>query len=151
MSVTPELLFRRLGEDEIDLALGLAASVVPLDEPLCEAWGIGPDGTPLPGAEVWGLFMRGTLAGAAWLSAVHFGTVEIMSLALPRGRWGMGLVVWMAGEAAREAASGGAEELLVRLVNGGSKLGELLEDSGFSGPNIESEDYPRGEWRRRLS
>lgn len=148
MSATPDLILRRLSEEEKDLALGLAASVTAFDDSRCEAWGIAPDGAPPSDAEPWGLFVRGTMAGAAWFSNAKQGTVEIAAMALPRGRWGMGLVVWMAGEASRQVGAAGAGELLVRLESGGRKLGELLEDAGFFGPDVEDENYPRGEWRR---
>lgn len=148
MSSAPDLVFRKLDENEKELSEGLAGSAAGVDDPRSEVWGIGRDGIPPESGDAWGLFVRDTLAGVAWLTPVEGGCVEIAALALPRGRWGMGLPVWVAGEAAKAAGRAGARELVVRLSGGGMPLGEMLEDAGFLGPDIESEGYPAGEWRK---
>lgn len=139
MSVTPDLEMKRLEGIDRELAMSLAASVHGIDDPRSECFGLAPDGAPEKGGDGWGVYIRGGLAGALWFAAP-----EITAVALPKGRWGMGLLLFMAGELARTAPDG----LVVRLAGGGPGLGEALADAGFSGPDPEDESYPAGDWVR---
>lgn len=147
MSASPDLEFRKLVVSEAPLAVSLAASVGDMGDPRCEAWGLDPSGAPPSGGETWGLFMKGTLAGAVWLHRPETDVLEISGVALPRRRWGMGLILWMVDELVQKAAEG-CREIVVNLDNGGPSLGETLEDARFTGPPPGSPGYPRGEWRR---
>ena len=146
MSASNDLTFRRLDDEEMGMADGLV-SMVNREDPKSESWGVTPAGGR-PAGEAFGMFMRDALAGVVWLGAERTGCVEILALAMPRGRWGMGLIPWLAGRVADLARDRGAKELLVRIDAGGAALGEELEDSLFSGPKAEDEGYPCGEWRR---
>lgn len=145
MAATPGLVFRPLGAGETPLAMSLAASTLGLHDPRCEAWGVGPQGAPNAAGEAWGIFEGDILAGAAWLRRLEDGALELSAFALPRRRWGMGLLLWMMDNIVRNEAQK-ALELRIHLDCGGPSLGELLEDAGFSGPDIEDEGYPSGDW-----
>lgn len=147
MSSTPDLVFRRLEREEMDMAAALAASAYAPDDAYNESFGLVSDGPPGQG-EAWGLFLRGTLAAALWATSPEGETLELAAVAIPRGRRNMGLLAWMAGEMARTASLSGAKALLVRVLEGGSGLGEALADAGFVGPDAEEETFPLGEWRR---
>lgn len=150
MSASPDLEFRRLTDEELPLAAALADSVGAADDPRREAWGLTAIPPPAQGGGAWGVFVRGSLAGAAWVDASAADVLEIAALALPRSRWGLGLAAWMAREIAREVPDG-CREILIRLDGGPPSLGEELEDAGFAGPGVDEEGYPKGEWRRLLS
>lgn len=145
MAATPGLVFRPLAAEELPLALSLAASMTGLDDPKREAWGVGPQGASDAAGEAWGIFEGDILAGAAWLSRLEDGALEVGTFALPRRRWGMGLLLWTLDNIVRNEAQK-ALELRIHVDGGGPSLGELLEDAGFSGPDVEDEGYPKGDW-----
>ena len=74
---------------------------------------------------------------------------EVSALALPRRRWGMGIVVWMLSEVVRQSEAG-TKGIIVNITYGGVPLGMALEDSGFAGPPPEDPEYPMGQWRLGL-
>lgn len=150
MSAAPDLLFRRLTGEESPLAAALADTVAGVDDPRCEAWGLADPGRMRNGDDVWGLFVRDALAGAAWVRGPSEGVMEISALALARRRWGMGFVSWMAEEILR-AAPEECREVVVNLDRGGPALGEALEDAGFVGPGATDAGYPVGVWKRLLA
>lgn len=147
MSSTPDLVFRRLESDEVELASALAASAHAPEDAQNESFGLASDGSS-PQGETWGLFLRGTMAAALWVSPPNGDTLELTAAAIPRGRRHMGLLAWMAGELARAASLAGMGTLLIRIGEGEPGLGESLADAGFSGPDPDDDGYPRGEWRR---
>lgn len=148
MPAANDLVFRRLnGGDEEELALALAESVL-VGAPAGETFGL-IDGKPPPGSgEAWGLFIRGGLAGAAWLATPPSGPALASALVLPRGRWGKGLAAFMLERLADAAAERG-RDLAVSLLTGDAALGEALTSAGFSGPDPESGTFPLGGWLRR--
>lgn len=149
MSAVDELVFRPLKDEEMGLVDGLVANVV-IDDEKSECWGVTPGVMPANAGEAWGMFLQGGLTGAAWFRDSKTGVVEITALVLPRRRWRMGLMVWMAGEIAKEARARGAGELLVRLTQCSAGLAEEMEFALFTGPDPTEEGYPNGEWRRQL-
>lgn len=149
MSAADELIFRRLEDRELPLLDGLLGMAV-VDDPATECWGVTPGAMPVNAGEIWGLFIRDSLAGALWLRDPQRGVAEVAALVLPRKRWKMGLMTWMTGEIAKEARSRGAVELLARLEPCSPALAEEMEYALFTGPDPEEEGYPDGEWRRTL-
>jgi len=149
MSAAEELIFRPLKDGEMGLVDGLVANAV-VDDEKSECWGVAPGVMPVNAGESWGMFLQGGLTGAAWFRGPQSGVVEITALVLPRRRWRMGLMIWMAGEIAKEAKGRGATELLVRLKQCGPSLAEEMEFALFTGPDPTADGYPSGEWRRQL-
>lgn len=144
MSAMQDMVFRPLESGEQSLVEGLVATAV-VDDPQSESWGVENHALPAHPGRGWGVFIRDGLAGALWVRDPAGGVAEISALVLPRGRWGMGLPVWMAEQVSRRL---GGVELRVRVKHGGRALGESLEDAGFAGPDVEDETYPAGEWTR---
>ena len=140
----PDLDFRLLKPDELELAEALASPGVP-DDADAEAFGVPAGGTTSLAGTPWGLFVRGALSGVAWLNAPAGGSAEIVALYLPRGNWKIGLAAWMLEELAR-IASISCSETVVNLKTGGAALGDALETAGFIGPDPEDEGYPVGKW-----
>lgn len=149
MSTMPDLVFRRLEDVEREFALALGVTSHNPESPRNESFGLTPDGPPAGEGEVWGLFLRGALSAAVWLEAPRGGAMRIRAAAIPKGNWHMGLLEWMLGEIAKEYRASGVGELVVRIDQGGPAVGEALSDANFTGPDPESDDYPKGEWRRR--
>lgn len=149
MTAMPDMEFRRLEGEERELAVGLADSLAGVEDAKFEGWGLEQGADALHYCELWGVFIRGGLAGALWLTAGG-GVAEIKALALPRRRWGMGLVQWLISRLTESAKKSGAATLAITLTSGGEHLGEILEESGFSGPNLAEETYPAGKWLCRL-
>ena len=146
MSEMPNLDFRRLERLELELAAELTAAPESAD-PKSENFGTVAIG-PQSGEEIWGLFIKGTLAGAAQSGPVSGDAAEIKALFLAR-RWRRtGLSVWMLEQLCREAGSAGARNISVRIDGAPFSVGEVLEDAGFSGPDREDERYPAGTWTR---
>ena len=145
MTASPGLVFRRLAEEDMPLAVSLTASMTGQGDPKCEAWGVDGEELPDDAGEAWGIFEQDILAGAAWLKRADDGALELNVFALPRRRWGMGLALWMIDNIVRNEAHK-ALELRIHLDSGGPALGEMLEDAGFTGPDIEDEGYPKGDW-----
>lgn len=149
MPAADDLVFRPLNDDELPLVDGLVAGAGVGDEE-SECWGVTPGVVPVGAGEAWGMFLQGGLTGALWFRVMQNGVAEISALVLPKKRWNMGLMGWMAGEIAKEAHKRGAAELLVRLASCGPRLAEEMEFAQFAGPDPAGEKYPAGEWRRKL-
>lgn len=148
MPTVADLLFRKLEDPDMELALALAASCYGVDDPKNESFGLTPEGPPAAGGEGWGIFMRGSIACVGWIVPAREGMAEITGAAIPRGQWFKGFLVWMADEWSRRGMAGADGELIVRADGGGWGLAEALTDAGFWGPDPEDEGFPRGEWRR---
>jgi GNAT superfamily N-acetyltransferase len=141
MSAAADLDCKRLDASELGLLNGLLANF----EEGCEGFGLAVGAAAGPG-EPWGVFVRGCLCGAAWLRLKPGVPAEITALLVAK-RWsGIGVGALLLGRLAQAAGGAGAAETRIRLAGGGRKLGETLEEAGFSGPDPESDDYPAGEW-----
>lgn len=154
MTSTPQtpahMEFRRLTEAEQELAVALASSLAGLDDPGFEGWGLGTTGAAPLNCEAYGLLVQGGLAGVIWLTAHPQGIAEATALALPRKRWGMGLMGWMLQSAAAEMAKRDLKGLFINLPGGMESLGEKLEDAGFRGPQLADPGYPKGRWIKKI-
>lgn len=151
MTAIPDMEFRRLEGDDVELAVALAASLADIEDERREGWGLGKNGSIPLGCEAWGVLIRGGLAGALWLAPAVGGVVEVKTLVLPRGRWGMGLVQWLLERTVEPVKNSGAKALTVTLASGSGALGEMLEEAGFTGPGLDEETYPVGKWMRQLA
>lgn len=149
MTATPDLVFRRLEAGDEELLGNLAAAEAGVDDPGSVNFGVAGPAVPFRGEEVFGLFIRGSLAGAAWFRPPVGGWAEVVGLLLAKSWWNTGLSVWMLGELARTADLSGAEGIRARIGHASPAAGESLADAGFEGPDPEEEGYPVGEWRRR--
>ena len=136
---------RRLTESDGELLAGLLA----VTSPGAESFGLDGAGARPGSAGAWGVFIRGALCGAAGLDGRRSGREAEIAFLLVPGNWrNTGISLLLLDSLVGEAAEGGAREVLVRLGGAPRALGELLADSGFSGPSPEDESYPAGEWRR---
>lgn len=149
MSMAEELVFRPLESGELPLVDGLLANADVAD-PKSECWGVQPGVMPANAGQAWGIFLRGALAGAAWLRPPQNGEAEIAAMLLPRGRWSMGLIVWAAEHLAKEAKRQGAVSLAVNLSVCGEHLADEMEFAQFEAPDPITEDHPCGKWTRSL-
>lgn len=149
MSATPDLDFRPLEKDEGELAAEFTAAAGTGDAPDEERFGLEGGKPPTGSGQAWGLFVRGVLCGVAWLRPPSGGTADVPALTLARQWRGAGLTGWMLTRLAQAAAEAGASRLRVRLAEKAAPvLGEILSDADFSGPDLEAEEYPAGEWIR---
>ncbi len=149
MSMIDDLDFRPLESGEMPLVDGLLAGA-DVEDAKSECWGVRPGKAPdAPGA-AWGVFLRGTLAGAAWLRAPRGGEAEIAGVVLPRRRWGMGLLVFIAGRFAEEAKRLGARALVANVPACGRHLADELEFALFAPPETEDENDFSGVWKRPI-
>ncbi len=148
MTATQKLLFRRLDETEKELAGEFLAAAAGWTGPKAERFGLAAGGSPA--GEAWGLFIRESLCGLAWLASPTGGAAEVTGLVVARNWWRAGLAGWMLEELTRAASLAGAADLLVRVAGDGGATGEILADAGFSGPDPEDETFPDGEWRRSV-
>ncbi len=149
MSMIDDLDFRPLESGEMPLVDGLLASADVTDAK-SECWGVEPGKPPAAPGQAWGVFLRGALTGVAWLRAPVGGEAEISGMLLPRGRWGMGLLVFSAGRLADEAKRQGATALAANLAVCGWRLADELEFALFEAPDNEDKDDHRGKWIRPL-
>jgi hypothetical protein len=139
------LSLRPLQADDVDLALGIAG-VSSVDDPGTESFGTDKLTTPLPSLG-WGVWLNGTLSGAAWMS-VSAGKAEIKAVAIPRGQKGLGLTEWILKELVKAAKEKGCKVVSLSIDKGGEILGEILTDAGFLGTDPASDDYPLGVWSK---
>jgi hypothetical protein len=144
----PHMEFRLLQGGEMELATALAAAQAGAEDPAREGWGLGTTGAAPLNCEAFGLLVQGSVAGVLWLFSHPQGIAEIKALVLSKGRWGTGLIGWMLDNAAAVMGERGLKGLFVNLSEGGERLGELLEDAGFRGPQLADPGYPRGRWIR---
>ena len=142
MSGRPDLEFRQLDDSERELAFELAAVGAP-DVAGTESFWTEDGGGFAPPGNVWGLFIRDSLTGAAWLLAPPGGQVVVTALALPRKRWGMGLATWILRQFATMHPD---REIRVEIASASPRLGEALLEAGFNGPDPEANTFPTGTW-----
>lgn len=150
MSATPHMEFRPLEGDELELATALAAAQAGVDDPAMEGWGLGATGAAPLNCLPYGLMIKGGLAGAIWLFPHQQAVVEAKALVLPKARWGMGLMHFMLENAAAEMAKREMKGLFINLPSGNERLGEMLEEAGFHGPQLADPGYPKGRWIRKV-
>ena len=150
MAETPHMEFRLLEGDDLELAVALAAAQAGVEDPAMEGWGLGGTGAAPLNCEPYGVMVQGSVAGVLWLFVHAQGIVEAKALALPRGRWGVGLIAWLMDNAAAEMGKRGMKCIFVNLTGGSERLGELLQDAGFHGPQLADPGYPKGRWIKPL-
>ena len=151
MSSTPHMEFRLLEGDELELATALAAAQAGGDDPETEGWGLGDTGAAPLNCMPYGLLVQGSVAGVVWLFPHRQQSlVEAKALVLPRKRRGMGLLEWMLQRAAEEMGKEGMKGMFLTLPGGSERLGEMLQDAGFHGPQLADPGYPRGRWIRKI-
>ncbi len=147
MTDIPAMAFRRLAPEELELAVNLVQADN-ADDSESESFGHERITTPPP-ETAWGLFIKGSLAGSAWIALKSAsGEAEVTALILLRGWRKLGLAAFMLQELAKEAHQLGAARLVVSLNRGGAAIGAALTDAGFKGPDILSEGYPLGIWSK---
>ena len=151
MSDTLHLSFGALPAAELELAQSIAKSENRRD-PESESFGLD-FAVAAPGSfRVWGLWIRGALAGAVWVLPVPgSGSAEVRALALARGWRRLGLATWMLVRLGALLEAEGIGELRVTLTGGGTAVGRELDAAGFRGPGAETPAYPVGEWLLRTS
>lgn len=149
MDTVPRMQFRRLEDEETELALEIARSLVGNADESNESFGLESINA-LPGCDAWGLFMKGELSGAAW-ARVAGTTVTVVALALPRTWRRMGLPEWMLDQIAQNARTAGANTISLTVQSGTLHLGEVLTDAGFAIPMGDPEKFPAGAWSRPIA
>ncbi len=147
MSTTPHMEFRLLEGPDLEHAVAIAASLAGVEDPAREGWGLGASGGAPLNCEAYGIVIRGAVAGVLWILR-HQGIAEAKALALPRGRWGLGFVSALAAHVSAVLESQGMKGLFINLTEGSERLGELLEEAGFHGPQLADPGYPKGRWIR---
>ncbi len=150
MAAHDDLEMKLLAGEDLETALALAESIEGLDDPHCEAWGVPLPQTALRAGKGWGVFVKGTLAAALWITGNPDGVGDVVALAVPRRRWGSGLTTWMLVEIGKVLGKHGCKKLRIILTAGNGFLAEALEDAGFKGPTLRNEGYPAGEWTRAV-
>lgn len=146
MTDVPSLEFRKLAVVDAELAVELAAAEPP-DDPETESFGLSRLGQPLAG-EGWGLWIKGSLSGAAWLTTNTPDSGEILALVLARGWRRVGLTAWMLDGLVAAAAAAGCVRVTAKVDRGGRNLGAELVEAGFTGPDDVAENYPIGDWSK---
>ncbi len=151
MAAQDDLEMKLLAGENLETALALAESIDGLDDPHCEAWGVPVPATALHAGKGWGVFVKGTLAAALWITGNPTGVGDVVAFAIPRRRWGTGLTSWMLEEIAKILGGHGCKQLRIILTGGNGYLAEALEDAGFKGPTLRDAGYPAGEWKRTVA
>ncbi|MCC8109793.1 MAG: hypothetical protein LIQ30_12285 [Planctomycetes bacterium] len=147
-----DLVLRLLPENELEMAASLLPSETDRTDPRCECFGDLPKAPLSSGDKIWGIYNHGTLTGVIYLQPnAEEKLVHVRVIALPRGRWGMGLSTWMLEEAYKIVKRGKFDEMRITLETGTLAVGEAIMDAGFKGPDLEEETFPIGEWTREVS
>ncbi len=148
---TNDLMLRLVPENELEVASALSPSETDRADPRCECFGVLPNPPLSAGDKIWGIYNHGTLTAVICLMPKpEDRIVQVKAIAMPRGRWGMGLSTWMLEEAYKIVKRGKFDEMRITLESGSPAIGEAIMDAEFKGPDLEDETFPAGEWVREI-
>ncbi|MCC8164584.1 MAG: GNAT family N-acetyltransferase [Planctomycetes bacterium] len=146
-----DLVLRLVPEGELEVAASLLPSETDRTDPRSECFGDLPKAPLSTGEKIWGIDNHGTLTGVIYLlPQPEEKVVHVKAIALPRGRWGMGLATWMLEEAYKIVKRGKFDEMRITLESGTPAIGEAIMDAEFKGPDLTEETFPVGNLIREV-